>query len=123
LGATGVSVTRHRLFVYGSLKRGHVHHARLSGARWLGEARTEAGHGLVVYGAYPALVSGGDGVVQGELWEVGDALLAELDVFEDVPRLYVRRSVRLDDGSEAESYFAARDGEFAPVPGGVWQEG
>jgi gamma-glutamylcyclotransferase (GGCT)/AIG2-like uncharacterized protein YtfP len=116
-------VTLHRLFVYGSLKRGFMHHARLSGARWLGEARTEAGHRLVVYGAYPALVVGGDGAVHGELWGVGDVLLAELDAFEDVPRLYVRRGVRLDDGSEAESYFAARDGEFGPVPGGVWQKG
>jgi gamma-glutamylcyclotransferase (GGCT)/AIG2-like uncharacterized protein YtfP len=111
------------LFVYGSLKRGFSHHDRLAGAEFVREATTARGHRLVVYGAYPALVRCRDGVVCGELWLVGAALLAELDRFEDVPHLYVRRGVALEDGSEAQSYFAARSGEYPPVPGGVWVEG
>lgn len=108
------------LFVYGSLKRGFLHHDRLAGAEWVREATTAPGHRLVVYGSYPALVAGGQGVVHGELWRVGAELLAELDRFEDVPQLYVRRALPLEDGSEAQSYFAARGGDYPPVPGGVW---
>jgi gamma-glutamylaminecyclotransferase len=113
---------REPLFVYGSLKRGYAHHDRLARAGWLRAARTAPGYRLIVYGSYPALVCGGESVVRGELWAVDAALLAELDLFEDVPNLYLRRSVQLDDGSSALSYFAARDGNFDPVPGGCWQE-
>ncbi len=112
-----------RLFVYGSLKRGFVHHERLARAEWLREASTAPGHGLIVQGVYPALVvvRGATSIVHGELYRVGDALLAELDEFEDVPRLYVRRAVVLDDGSAAESYFAARAADHPVIADGVWR--
>jgi gamma-glutamylaminecyclotransferase len=113
---------REPLFVYGSLKRGYAHHDRLARAQWLRDASTAPGYRLIVYGSYPALVCGGESVVRGELWNVDAALLAELDLFEDVPNLYLRRSVELDDGSSAQSYFAAREGNFVPIAGGLWLE-
>lgn len=79
-----------RLFVYGSLKRGGLHHEELSGATFLGEAETVPGYRLESLGQYLALVSGSEssasraesGVVRGELFEVPDAQLPALDAFE-----------------------------------------
>jgi gamma-glutamylcyclotransferase (GGCT)/AIG2-like uncharacterized protein YtfP len=72
-----------RLFVYGSLKRGGRHHAELGGAMFLGEARTLAGYVLEPLDEYLALVPvPGAGEVPGELFEVEEELLVELDSFE-----------------------------------------
>jgi gamma-glutamylcyclotransferase (GGCT)/AIG2-like uncharacterized protein YtfP len=79
-----------RLFVYGTLRRGQVGHALLRGAKLLGEAKTEAEFTLLDMGEWPAVVEGGRTAVAGELYEVDEALLSELDRYEDVPELYLR---------------------------------
>ncbi len=89
--ATGTTV----LFVYGTLKRGQRNHRLLAGQQFLAEAVTEARYRLVDLGPYPGLVR--DPVaglaVRGELWAVCPTCLAELDDFEEVPRLFVREPV------------------------------
>jgi gamma-glutamylaminecyclotransferase len=72
------------LFVYGSLKRGGAHHDLMTEARFVGEAQTSPGYGLVSLGDYLALVQrpGSTSRVDGELFEVSSALVRELDVFE-----------------------------------------
>ena len=76
-------MTRARLFVYGSLKRGGRHHAELGGAPFLGEARTLAGYALEPLGEYLVLVEArGPGCVPGELFEVEQHQLEGLDAFE-----------------------------------------
>jgi gamma-glutamylaminecyclotransferase len=111
-----------RVFVYGSLKRAGLHHAEMRDAELEREATTEPGFRLVMQGSYPALARGGSGVVHGELYSVSATLLAALDRFEDVPRLYRRQHIRLDDGSHAEAYVI--DEEIAAtcpeVPSGSW---
>lgn len=111
-----------RVFVYGSLKRRGRHHSELGGARFERIATTEAGYRLVLQGEYPALARGGTDVVHGEVFLVSEAALVQLDRFEDVPRLYQRESVRLDDGSDAQAYVI--DEEIAarcpPIPEGRW---
>ncbi|MCA9642641.1 MAG: gamma-glutamylcyclotransferase [Polyangiaceae bacterium] len=103
-----------RLFVYGSLKRGYQHADELSGAHFLGAARTLDPAWLFQVDDYPALVfpsaqpgwlatpdpSAGPGYITGEVFEIGEVLLARLDRFEDVPQLYQRRiiSVALEAG-------------------------
>jgi len=79
-----------RLFVYGTLRHGEPGHALLRGAALLGKARTEPEFTLLDLGEYPAIVAGGRTAVAGELYEVDDALLLELDRYEDVPELYLR---------------------------------
>jgi gamma-glutamylcyclotransferase (GGCT)/AIG2-like uncharacterized protein YtfP len=86
------------LFVYGTLRSGQSNHRELSRARFVRASATVANYELVDLGAYPALLEGGKTAVHGELYEVTDALLAELDIFEDVPTLYERKSVALRDG-------------------------
>ena len=76
-------MTTERLFVYGSLKRGGLHHAELAGALFLGEAKTLPGYALVPLGEYLALVPQAEaGSVVGELYELGQERFSALDEFE-----------------------------------------
>lgn len=79
-----------RLFVYGTLRRGEPGHGLLRGATLLAEAITAPVFTLVDMGEYPALVEGGGTAVVGELYDVDEALLVDLDRYEDVPELYLR---------------------------------
>lgn len=109
------------LFVYGSLKRGFRHHAELRGAPRERPARTLGRYRLVRVGEYPALLEGGEQRVSGELYRVGEELLAELDEFEGPA--YRRGSIVLEDGSEAVAYLG--DPALSDLPvidGGVWRE-
>jgi gamma-glutamylcyclotransferase (GGCT)/AIG2-like uncharacterized protein YtfP len=98
-----------QLFVYGSLKRGGLHHEELEGAPFLGEARTAPGYRLTEQGAYFALLQeGGAGAVRGELFTVPLARLTALDAFEG--QAYRRGAVRLSAAHsrgfrEALAYF------------------
>jgi len=72
----------------------------------LSEARTVASRTLVDLGPYPALLPASAerdaerGHVSGELFEVTEAALEVLDVFEGCPDLYARERIVLE-GSEA----------------------
>lgn len=102
-----------RLFVYGTLKRGHCRAFALAGQQFLGVARTGARYRLFDCGDYPVLVSDPQGVsVEGELWEVDGDCLRKLDRIEGVAqRLYERRPIELQpphDVEPAASYFSLR---------------
>jgi gamma-glutamylaminecyclotransferase len=112
---------RVRVFVYGTLMKGHVNHRVLVEleARPLGEARTIAPRTLVDLGPYPALLPADEArdavrpAVTGELFEVAEAALEVLDVFEGCPDLYRRERIALEgaEGAEAWTYVLAR-----PIP-------
>ncbi len=93
-----------RLFVYGSLRRGRENHDELEGAKYVGSARTDARYRLVQRDGYRALVDG-DRVIEGELYDVSEELIARLDAFEGSG--YVRATVALADGSTAFAYWSA----------------
>lgn len=118
-------VNRIRVFVYGSLKRGHVHHDEMFGADFEGVGTTRPGYALFRFGDYPAMVAVGVGAVVGELYAVDRDHLARLDEFEDCPRLYQRRAVELSDGSLAEAYTVTGDRVRAHevIEGGWWKGG
>lgn len=114
-----------RLFVYGSLKRGCENAGLLEGAAYLGQRTTAEGYALVSYiDGFPALFREqvGRGQVTGELYVVGEALLVELDAFEDCPTLYQRRAIDLADDEEAFAYVIAAEeaSRFSLVPSGTW---
>ena len=70
-----------RLFVYGTLMQGEVAHALLAErARFIGPA-TASGYALFDLGPYPAMVRG-EGVVVGEIYEIDEISLPELDAYE-----------------------------------------
>ena len=93
-----------RLFVYGLLLQGEREHALLEGAQLLGDARTAPEHTLVDLSFYPVLLVGGHVEVQGELYAVSRELRFKLDVHHQCPALFRRVSVKLADGSQAETY-------------------
>ncbi len=116
------------IFVYGTLKGGGSNHARLHGRKFLGAAHTMPGYTLYSLGDYPGMVaeaSDQEGV-HGELWQVDDANLPELDEFEGVPEgLYRRAVVPLVPPHaklKAEAYFYARPLTGAQRLGSNWNE-
>jgi gamma-glutamylcyclotransferase (GGCT)/AIG2-like uncharacterized protein YtfP len=114
------------IFVYGTLKRGCRNHDVMRDAELMCEAATEHAYLMVNCGSYPGLVRprvGQPGLaIRGELYRVNDELLAALDRFEDVPREYVRETIRLDDGTEAQTYFYVLSTEGLEMLGEEWIE-
>jgi gamma-glutamylaminecyclotransferase len=102
------------LFVYGTLKRGQPAHRLLAGQAFLGPAVTAPRYRLVDLGPYPGLVrDDASGLtVCGELWEVSDCCVAELDDYEGCPDQYAREPIDVPGSDRrVEAYFSAR-----PVP-------
>jgi len=102
---------RTRVFVYGTLKTGHGNNSilRRNRATFLGEAMTA----LPIFRLYgdfiPYMVPENTrGVhVKGELWEVNEKCLHELDRLEGHPYMYTRQTIEVltDEGvSHAEAY-------------------
>ena len=71
-----------KVFVYGALRRGASNHWRMEGAEFLGE--TTVTGTLVKIDWYPGLVLEGSSQVRGEVYEINDQILAELDEFEGI---------------------------------------
>lgn len=97
-------MTTHRVFVYGTLKEGYANHGRiLSGrARKLGTALTASCyHTMFCTGAFPVLFRThwreefDRGQVRGEVYEVDDTVLAQLDLLESNGRMYQRRVINV----------------------------
>jgi len=108
----------HRIFVYGTLRQGHVNHGVNAGRRLPGVYETTVPYPLFVVGPrrLPWLIDRpGEGlIVRGELYEVDAAGLARMDALEriDEPGWYRRTAIalrRCDDPSgppvDAEVYF------------------
>lgn len=113
------------LFVYGTLKRGGKNASLIRDQRFLREAATRPNYRLYDLGPYPGLVrDGANGLsVVGELWEVSDCCLGELDDFETAGGEYARGPVEIvgDDGW-VDAYFyvhavppGARSGDRWPI--------
>ncbi len=98
-GAQAADAPRH-VFVYGTLRRGGSNDlTRLQPpARYVGPARV-AGN-LYHLGAYPGLLLGGAGWVQGEVYAIEPALEALLDEIEDLGATptdeYTKRDIPVD---------------------------
>lgn len=85
-----------KVFVYGTLKRGHRANAMLQDAGFLGETRTTLPYTMYNLGAFPGVVPGGTGSVFGEVYSVTDTILDRLDDYEGVPTLYRREKVETE---------------------------
>jgi gamma-glutamylcyclotransferase (GGCT)/AIG2-like uncharacterized protein YtfP len=113
----------HRIFVYGSLKRGYRLHRSMvkHGCQYAEDAEL---HGYTLYAwtrngkidgiAYMAPKKGG--VVKGEILLVPESTIVRMDGIE---RMYERTPVTLADGTAAEAYVARRIYE-QPDIGSVW---
>lgn len=80
------------VFVYGTLKKGHLRARVMEECEFVGE-RTLSGLRMFDTGhGYPAVVPG-EGVVKGEVYKVDDVKLRDLDGIEGVPTLYTREKM------------------------------
>ncbi|MDD3180269.1 MAG: gamma-glutamylcyclotransferase [Opitutaceae bacterium] len=117
-----------RVFVYGTLKRGGGNHGFLARQRFVGEARTHPGYVLYSLGDYPGMVQEAtDQVgVTGELWEIDDSVLQQLDELEGVAAgLFRRITLTLappHDGSTVTTYLYARNVAGQTRIGPNWHE-
>ena len=110
-GTAGGDAKSHRVFVYGTLKRGFYNHRLLEDceARFVAEAKTHASMRLVLgdfgvpYVMDEHATTGTQ--ITGELWEVNDSGLEALDVLEGVDvgmyqRVDVQVVVQMDKSNE-----------------------
>lgn len=123
----------HRVFVYGTLRRGFINNeatvAFRNGATFVAAGRVPGA--LYSVGWYPALVEGRPGEVHGEVWELSSpGLMRVLDeyegLFDDGPPEYRReaRTVATDHGPmEAWAYiYAFEVDEQQIIPTGDWAD-
>jgi gamma-glutamylcyclotransferase (GGCT)/AIG2-like uncharacterized protein YtfP len=96
------------IFVYGTLKSGERNNLYFLGNQTLmGQARTENGFRLYDLGQFPAMVEDHTaGSVCGELWDVNERCLLELDRLEGLDKgLYERKVIQLKwPKLEAQAY-------------------
>lgn len=129
----------HLLFVYGSLRKGHHNHQRLSSSAFLGTFRTREPYMMIGLRsrAYPyAYPDETGGPVAGELYSVSAETIAFLDRMEGHPTVYCRTLVALDswDGP-AEMYvlveskikktlqnYGTMSRRFVHIPSGDWAD-
>lgn len=109
------------LFVYGTLRRGEAHHRLLGDARCLGRHRTARRYTMFDLGGFPAIVAGGRDAVVGEVFAVGQGLLAHLDAYEDCPREYARTRIDTRFGKAWVYIYRRRPAGARTVPGGDWR--
>jgi gamma-glutamylcyclotransferase (GGCT)/AIG2-like uncharacterized protein YtfP len=115
---------QHLVFVYGTLLAGEGNHGLLARSTPRGTAATEPRYHFVDLGGYPALVTGGQTAVRGEIYEVDAATLARLDDLEGHPGYYRRRAMRLEGGREVQAYLLPREGARGcpSIPSGDWRQ-
>lgn len=86
-----------RIFVYGSLRRKQGNSHWMTNGQWLGDFSVD-NYQLFSLGHYPGAIPG-DGVVQGEVYRIDAATLAELDALRTARGEYKRQLIQTPYGS------------------------
>ncbi|KAK6642634.1 hypothetical protein RUM43_004136 [Polyplax serrata] len=95
------TIKKHLVFVYGTLKRGEPNHSYLQVkdngyAKFVSQGKTVEKYPLVIASKYNIpflLYNPGVGKnVKGEIYEVDDHVLSQLDILENHPSFYVRET-------------------------------
>ena len=95
----------HKVFVYGSLKQGFGNHGILTGALYLATTWTQAQtFKMLSLGHFPGVQEGGSHAIEGELYEVDNHTLYQLDKLESNGSLYQRVETLLANGETAWMY-------------------
>lgn len=116
----------HRIFVYGTLKRGGANHSFLAAQRFVAEGSTIAGFVLHELDGYPGMVRdpGDQEGVTGEIWDVDSVCLAALDHLEGTAEgLYRRERIPLRAPHASwcvEAYVYAQSVSGRRRVGGTW---
>lgn len=96
--------TKHKIFVYGSLKRGFGNHRILENSMFVGSTETVQHNFCMhpLHGSFPAVTIGPDDsyAIMGELYEVDNQTLNHIDMLESNGSLYTRQLVTVYNGTE-----------------------
>ncbi|WP_457679273.1 gamma-glutamylcyclotransferase family protein [Thermovibrio sp.] len=107
------------VFVYGTLKRGFWNNALLKRAKLVGEGKTKERFKLYTVG-FPYAVPDKEGLpLMGEVYEVDEKTLKELDNLEGYPEHYKRKEVEVElkEGKTVRALvYYKEEPTGAPVP-------
>lgn len=125
-----------RIFTYGTLMSGYSNNGRLTrgNSKFLGKAVTVEPYLLMDFGGFPGMYQGAQWgralqPVQGELWEVNDAVLKSCDMLEGHPHMYRRTPIMVTVGNDkmdgtavydCETYFYQGAIRGVVCESGVW---
>ena len=97
------------VLVYGTLKRGGALNRALSSSTFLGEETTPPEYTMAKLGWFPGVRREGDTPIQGEVFEIDDETLQQLDRVEGYPTLYTRELI---DTSFGRAWIYLYNSEF-----------
>ena len=99
-----------KLFVYGTLKKDFHNNYLLKESKFLKDVITDDKFPMFMqWESFPYLKNENKGYrIKGELWEVDDEKIKELDYFEGVPDLYYRDTLKID-AKDVFVYFMTED--------------
>jgi len=110
---------QHLVFVYGTLRQGHVNHHLLKDAHCFGMGCTVSNFTLYLISGYPYVSSKENRyTIVGEMYAIDEDTLDKLDKMEGHPRYYVRRETAVIVGGEQYSawmYFHDPPGMLMPT--------
>lgn len=110
----------HRVFVYGTLRRGCYNHHYLQDTPCLGACRSAPAFTMLDLGPFPGVVRGGTTGVCGEVYRIDAADLARLDELEGYPVDYTRELIETRFG-QAWIYLLRASAADAPkISSGDW---
>lgn len=87
-----------RMFVYGSLKRGHTNHDLLMRSRYFADGSTMPTFEMLDFGHYPGVIEDGTYSIRGEVFLVTGAVMGIVDALEGHPFFYRRVEVPVRTG-------------------------
>lgn len=90
---------KHKLFVYGTLKKGHYFHRDyLEGySDFLGKHKTSDDYIIYIDGIPFMVEEIGSGPVIGELYEIDEVTLYQIDTLEGHPQFYTRTIIDIEN--------------------------
>jgi gamma-glutamylaminecyclotransferase len=116
-----MAMNTHFVFVYGSLMKGFHNHDFLWEAKFIKETTTKDKYRMISMGGFPAVLkTHSDYKIHGEVYEIDDYALEELDHLEGNGSFYKREQIRVDGfGKPVWIYFLIDKGYYKPHDKGV----
>lgn len=114
-----------KIFVYGTLMQGFPNNRLLEYSKFISETTITYNGKMISCGGFPAIIDGEkENVIHGEVFEIDENTLSNLDHLEGHPNWYRRVKVKTSDGQDVE-FYAQRENEYSVhynVLSGSWRE-